>query len=55
MQEHGVSRIVSVRFRKADETDLEAITDGSTRPLVPDLSAAPAQRAEEPSDIVMAK
>lgn len=57
MQEHGVSRIVSVKFHKADE----AVTDHAPAPLVPP-PAAPVEDEEdklhpaaETFDVVMAK
>ncbi|MBI3416515.1 MAG: chromosome segregation protein SMC [Verrucomicrobia bacterium] len=58
MQEHGVSKIVSVKFHKAEET----VTDHEPTPLVPPPSMPDVQVEEEamhPSgetmDIVMAK
>jgi chromosome segregation protein len=48
MQEHGVSRIVSVKFHKADEQ----VTDRAATPLV---SLDPAKAREESEDVVMAK
>ena len=58
MQEHGVSRIVSVRFHKAEDSDAVRQTPGAEqtgggRPLVNDLPA-PSMR-DEATDIVMAK
>lgn len=53
MQEHGVSRIVSVKFHKADETAPESTADQGGRPLVPE-NPGPTVR-DEASDVVMAK
>jgi chromosome segregation protein len=58
MEEHGVSKIVSVKFHKAEDAAL----DQTASPLVP-LPAGPqvetledaTQRREETMDIVMAK
>lgn len=56
MQEQGISRIVSVRLRKADE-ETEEQTAGSKitggRPLVPETTTP--YKREEATDIVMAK
>jgi chromosome segregation protein len=54
MQEHGVSRIVSVKFHKADEATTvgTAMPEGS-RPLVPEKPEPP--QRDEASDVVMAK
>jgi hypothetical protein len=49
MQEHGISRIVSVKFHKADEQ----VTDRATTPLVSGESAGTAR--EDSDDVVMAK
>jgi len=48
MQEHGVSRIVSVKFHKADEQ----VTDRATTPLV---NIEGAKSREDNDDVVMAK
>jgi chromosome segregation protein len=50
MQEHGVSKIVSVKFHKADEE----VTDRSTSPLVAEGSQE-GQSSEEFEPMVMAK
>jgi len=50
MQEHGVSRIVSVKFHKADEQ----VTDRATTPLVSGASE-PGTAREDSEDVVMAK
>lgn len=53
MQEHGVSRIVSVRFHKAETGGESEDAHPGSRPLVPELpEAAP---RDEASDVVMAK
>jgi len=57
MQEHGISKIVSVKFHKADE----AVTDHTPKALVPppadDIQFAEdqLQSKEETVDVVMAK
>jgi chromosome segregation protein len=58
MQEHGVSKIVSVKFHKADEQ----VTDHTPKPLVAINSASPIETAEdklqsrdETIEVVMAK
>jgi chromosome segregation protein len=59
MEEHGVSKIVSVKFHKADE----AVTDHSASPLVPLAAETPRVEAmedtpheqDETLDMVMAK
>ena len=43
MQEHGVSKIVSVKFHKADEP----VTDHTPTPLVPPPSVPPVEREED--------
>jgi hypothetical protein len=43
MQEHGVSKIVSVKFHKADEQ----VTDHTPKPLVAITSPAPIEAAED--------
>jgi len=48
MEEHGVSKIVSVKFHKSDEGD----ENGGT-PLVPMSTRPPAVERDE--DVVMAK
>lgn len=55
MQEHGVSRIVSVRLRTANENESEgnALSLESGRPLVSEKPGQPAR--DEASDVVMAK
>lgn len=55
MQEQGVSKIVSVRLRKADEEPQGDLIDSpaSGRALVPEKPEAPSR--DETSDIVMAK
>lgn len=53
MQEHGVSRIVSVKFHKADETAPEPTGEQSGRPLVPEKPEAGPR--DEAADVVMAK
>jgi len=64
MQEQGVSRIVSVRFHKADEKDDGSSTNPTHgNPLVPPASAndesiqaeAEQRRRSEPIEVVMAK
>ena len=52
MQEHGVSKIVSVKFHKADEH----ITDRTEAPLVPAGSSHDEeQKVEDADQVVMAK
>ena len=57
MQEHGVSKIVSVKFHKADET----VTDHTPKALVPppvndvEEEEDKVQSKEETVDVVMAK
>jgi chromosome segregation protein len=58
MQEHGVSKIVSVKFHKADEE----VTDHKPQSLETPMAAAPTGNAEiklespaEPTEVVMAK
>ncbi len=57
MQEHGVSRIVSVKFHKADEK----VADHAAKPLVPppnnpvDAEEDKVQSKDETVDVVMAK
>jgi len=51
MQEHGVSKMVSVKFHKADETE----TDQPPKPLVPPASASDENTKPAEPDIVMAK
>ncbi len=58
MEEHGISKIVSVKFHKVDEV----VTDHKTTPLVPPAAGQPVEtsedaphRRDETMDIVMAK
>src|SRR5205823_14430637 len=52
MQEHGVSKIVSVKFHKADEH----ITDRTESPLVPaEASHEEEQKVEDADQVVMVK
>jgi hypothetical protein len=58
MQEQGISKIVSVRFHKAEEQGTDALPASTEMRdfAEEEPAAAPAQkRREEPVDIVMAK